>query len=192
MHDGFITDCLLPNPWWRMKGPIFDITPREVAVAHRSWFYLRNVPLMYVPWFRKSLKKSPRSTGFLWPSIGNNSLKGLMVGLGFYWAINRSYDLTYRAQYFSYVGVEHFVDLRGKVSPTTDFNMSLYGLDDKSTNPSISTGGYSLLFDGKSKLADGWEARRATSISFLRSHFARSSPKHSPSPSVRRLIRWVS
>lgn len=159
LHDGFITDCLLPNPWWRMKGPIFDITPREVAVAHRSWFYLRNVPLMYVPWFRKSLKKSPRSTGFLWPSIGNNSLKGLMFGLGFYWAINRSYDLTYRAQYFSYVGVEHFVDLRGKVSPTTDFNMSLYGLDDKSTNPSISTGGYSLLFDGKSKLADGWEAK---------------------------------
>jgi LPS-assembly protein len=82
-----------------------------------------------------------------------------MFGLGFYWAINRSYDLTYRAQYFSYVGVEHFVDFRGKVSANTDFNLSLYGLNDNSTNPSISTGGYSALFDGKSKLGDGWEAK---------------------------------
>ena len=33
------------------------------------------------------------------------------------------------------------------------------GLDDKSSNPAISTGGYQILLDGKSGLGDGWEAR---------------------------------
>jgi LPS-assembly protein len=82
-----------------------------------------------------------------------------MGGGGFFWAINRSYDMTYRAQYFSAVGLSHAADFRGIVNDSTNFNLSVYGLSDNSTNPSISTGGYSLLFDGKSKLGNGWEAR---------------------------------
>jgi LPS-assembly protein len=159
LHQGFLTDCVIPDPWWRLVGKEFDLVPGDHAVARRSWFYIRRIPLFYAPLFYKSLKKEPRRTGLLTPNIGNNSLKGLMVGLGFYWAINRSYDLMYDAQYFSKVGVEHIVDFRGKANATTDFSMSLYGLNDNSTDPSISTGGYSMLFDGKSKLADGWEAR---------------------------------
>ena len=27
LHDGWITNCVMPNPWWRMKGPKFDIIP---------------------------------------------------------------------------------------------------------------------------------------------------------------------
>ena len=159
LYDGFLTDCSLPNPWWRLKGPRFDIVPRDHAVAYSSWFYLRKMPLFYIPRFRKSLKREPRQSGFLVPNIGNSSLRGMMVGGGYYWAINRSYDLMYRAQYFSNVGFNHTVDFRGKVTETTDFNFTLYALNDHSSNPSISTGGYLALFDGKSLLPGGWEAR---------------------------------
>ena len=31
LHDGWITNCKMPNPWWRMKGPKFDIIPDPPA-----------------------------------------------------------------------------------------------------------------------------------------------------------------
>ncbi len=159
LHHGFVTDCVVPNSWWILKAPEFDVYPHEKALAHKAWFYVRRVPLFYLPRFNKSLEKHPRRSGLLTPNVGNSSLKGFMAGGGFYWAINRSYDLIYRAQYYSNVGVGHNFDIRGKVSDRTDFNLHLDALNDNSTNPSISQGGYLLLFDGRSQLGDGWEAR---------------------------------
>ena len=177
IYNGFITDCDLPNPWWRLQGPKFDIVPRDHAIAHSSWFYVGKFPLFYAPAFYKSLKKEPRRSGFLTPNIGHSSLRGMMVGGGYYWAINRSYDLTYRAQYFSAVGINNVLDFRGKVNQTTDFNLTAYGLSDHSSDPSISQGGYLILFDGKSELGKGWEARGHLDIlsSFLyRQEFSES------------------
>jgi LPS-assembly protein len=159
MHNGFVTDCVVPNAWWILKAPEFDVYPHQKAVAHKAWFYVRKVRLFYLPRFNKSLEKYPRRSGLLTPNIGNSSLKGMTVGAGFYWAINRSYDLLYRAEYYSNVGVGHNFDIRGKVSDRTDFNLHLDALNDNATNPSIAQGGYLLLFDGRSQLGKGWEAR---------------------------------
>jgi len=159
LHNGFLTDCLIPHPWWTLKGPVFELVPGDHAVARRSIFYLRSMPLFYAPLFYKSLKKEPRKSGFLIPNAGRSSLRGTMLGAGYYWAINRSYDATYRAQYFSNVGFAHHLDLRGKVNQGTDFDLILYGVNDHSSIPSISTGGVQIQTLGKSDLGRGWEAR---------------------------------
>jgi LPS-assembly protein len=159
LHKGFLTDCLIPRPWWTLKGPEFVVVPGDHAIARRSWFYLKSMPLFYAPFFYKSLKKEPRRSGFLIPNFGNSSLRGTMVGGGYYWVINRSYDVTYRAQFFSNVGVAHHVDFRGKVNQTTDFDFILYGVNDHSQNQSVSTGGVQFTLLGKSDLGHGWEAR---------------------------------
>jgi len=148
--------------------------PGDHAIARRSIFYLRSMPLFYTPAFYKSLKKEPRRSGFLIPNIGRSSLRGTMVGGGYYWVINRSYDVTYRAQYFSNVGVAHHVDFRGKVNQGTDFDFNLYGVNDHSSVPSISTGG--VQFQTARKVRSGprmGSARRAKLPSAL-SSFARS------------------
>jgi len=98
LHDGFLTDCTLPRAWWRLKGPTFEVVPGDHAIARNSWFYLKGMPLVYFPFFYKSLKKEPRKSGFLIPNFGNSSTRGKEIGAGYYWAINRSYDLTYRAR----------------------------------------------------------------------------------------------
>ena len=54
-----------------------------------------------------------------------------MLGGGYYWAINRSYDASYRGQWFTQRGFAHHVDLRGRPSQTSDFNFLLYGVNDK-------------------------------------------------------------
>ncbi|MGH9665400.1 MAG: LPS-assembly protein LptD, partial [Bryobacteraceae bacterium] len=140
--------------------PKFDIIPGDRAIAYHATFVLHKFPLLWVPAFYKSLKKEPRRSGFLAPNIGNSSLRGRMVGVGYYWAINRSYDLTYRMQYFTEQTFAHTVDFRGKVNDRTDFNFSLYGVDDHSAKTdSSNASGYQFWFGAKSDLGHGWEAR---------------------------------
>ena len=114
LYNGWVTNCKLPNPWWRMQGPKFDIVPGERAVSHKSVFLLRNIPLFYTPFFYHSLEKEPRKSGFLMPNLVPRSKRGFMVGLGYYWAINRDYDVTYRFQDFTTHAFTHHVDFRGK------------------------------------------------------------------------------
>jgi LPS-assembly protein len=164
LHDGFITNCKMPNPWWVLKGPTFDIVPDERAISRRTVFWVRGkVPIFYAPYFYKSLEKLPRKSGFLTPNIGNSSRRGKMVGVGYYWAINRSYDATYQMQYFTERGPAHTIDFRGKPNDRTDFNLLFYGVQDRGLlqpdGTRVKQGGYLLNFIGRSELGDGFYAR---------------------------------
>jgi LPS-assembly protein len=163
LHNGFITNCKTPRPWWRLRGKSFDIIPDNRAIAHDSMFLLRKMPLFYTPFFYHSLEKEPRKSGFLLPMIGHSSSRGWMLHAGYFWAINRSYDLTYRAQYYTVRGLVHHVDFRGKPRPGTDYDIIAYGVQDKgdpnSGNPPQKYSGISLLAVGQSDLGNGWTAR---------------------------------
>jgi LPS-assembly protein len=163
LYNGFITNCRMPDPWWKLKGPKFDVIPNDRAIAHNSFFRLRNIPIFYMPFFRKSLERMPRKSGFLTPNAGNSSRRGKMFGIGYYWAINRSYDASYRAQYFTQRGIAHTVDLRGKVSDRTDFDLYLYGVNDRGLKQAngerLKQGGLLFSFRGRSDLGHGWYAR---------------------------------
>lgn len=163
LYKGTITSCTYPRPWWTLRGPKFDIVPNQRAITQRAMFRVRGVPIFYFPYFYKSLEKQPRRSGFLTPSFGNSSRFGQMIGFGYYWAINRSYDLTYRPHYFTERGFAHNVEFRGKPREGSDFGMSVYGVADKglllSDGSRLKQGGYSLNFDGKSELGHGWRAR---------------------------------
>ena len=131
LHDGFITNCKLPKPWWLLRGREFEIIPGKRAIARDSVFWLKKVPLFYAPRFYKDLERAPRKSGLLPPTVGNSSRRGQMLGAGYYWAINRSYDASYRGQWFTQRGFAHNADFRGKPAQNTDFNFLLYGVNDK-------------------------------------------------------------
>ena len=126
LYNGFLTNCRIPNPWWRLKGPRFNVVPQESARAYRSVFLLRKFPLFYTPFFYKSLEKVPRRTGLLMPNIGHSSTRGFMLGVGAFWAINRSYDATYHVQDYSARGFAHHLELRGKPTDKADFDAILF------------------------------------------------------------------
>jgi LPS-assembly protein len=163
LHQGTITSCTYPRPWWTLRSPRFDIIPNQRAVTNRAMFRLRGVPIFYFPYFYKSLAKQPRRSGFLTPSFGNSSRFGQMIGIGYYWAINRSYDLTYRPQYFTARGFAHNVEFRGKPRAGSDFGMTIFGVADRGLQlqdgSRLKQGGFSISFDGKSDLGKGWYAR---------------------------------
>ena len=176
LHNGFLTDCLIPDPWWRLKAPTFDVIAGDRAIARKSWFYVKEVPIFYTPFFYKSLEKQPRRSGLLTPNIGNSSLRGRTVGVGYFWAINRSYDLTYRGLLYSNAGFGHQAEFRGAVNQRTSFDASVYavaGAGNEGTSPS----GFVLSVEGKSELGKGWEARgdvRYLSSFLFRQQFTQS------------------
>ena len=177
VHDGFVTDCRVPKPWWRLTAPKFDIIPNDRAIAYHAVFRIKRVPIFYVPAYYKSLKKMPRKSGFLTPNVGRSTRFGEMLGISYYWAINRSYDTLYRIQYFTQRGFAHTYDLRGKVKPGTDFNFSLFGVNDRGLRFDDGRvekqGGYQFSFDGRSDLPGGWEAR--AQVNYLSSFLFRQS-----------------
>ncbi len=171
LHDGWVTNCKLPRPWWRMRGPRFVIIPDDHATAYRSIFILRKVPLLYAPFFYHSLQKEPRKSGFLMPTLVPSSSRGFAVGGGYFWAINRSYDLTYRLLDYTSRGYAHNVDFSGKPRQGTDYDAIVYAVQDRgvpdSGNPPQKYSGLSFSLIGKSDLGDGWTAR--TNINYITS-----------------------
>jgi len=161
LHHGYITNCKMPSPWWRLRGPRFVIVPGEKAVAYQSMFWLKGLPLFFTPYFYHSLEKEPRRSGFLTPNIGHSSLGGVTVGLGYFWAINRSYDVTYRLLDYTSRGLAHNMEFSAKPRVGTDFYMLLYGVQDRgvaNANPPQKYSGVSIKAAGKSILGDGWTA----------------------------------
>ncbi len=170
LHDGFITDCVIPRPWWTMHSKTIDIVPNDRAIAHRAVYKLRSLPAFYFPYFHKSLKKEPRKSGFLAPNFAHSNRRGFMFAAGYYVAINRSLDATYIFQDFSARGMAHHLDFRGKPTQKSDFNMIFYGVQDRGITQNGFTSkapGYSLLGTGRTEFGKGWTAR--ASINFISS-----------------------
>jgi len=163
LHNGWITNCRLPKPWWTLRGPKFDIIPGGRALAYNSVFRVRWMPLFYTPFFYKSLERAPRRSGFLTPNFGNSSRRGKMIGIGYYWAINRSYDTTYRVQDFTQRGLAHHVEFRGKPRHGSDFDAIFYGVNDRGlkldSGERRKEGGFSFNMTGYSDLGRGFQAR---------------------------------
>jgi LPS-assembly protein len=131
LHKGFITDCKIPKPWWTFDGPVFDIVPGQRAIARRSVFRIKHIPVLYMPYFRRALGKSERQSGFLTPNAGHGTTEGFIYGTGYYWAINRSYDMDYLFSYYTLRGTGHNFDFRGKPNSVSTFTFNFYGVQDR-------------------------------------------------------------
>jgi LPS-assembly protein len=131
LHDGFVTDCKLPKPWWTLSAPLFDIIPDDRAIAHHTIFRIKRVPIFYATRFYRPLGRNPRKSGFLTPNIGNSTTRGFMLGAGYYLVLGRSYDVSYRIQDFTQRGFAHTAEFRGKPSADSYFDVNFYGVQDK-------------------------------------------------------------
>lgn len=95
IEDGLFTtcDCGERAPDWSISGEELDVTLRGYAKLRGGTFNILDVPVLYVPvaWFPANLE---RQSGFLSPRFGASNRRGFQTVLPFYWAINKSHDLT--------------------------------------------------------------------------------------------------
>src|SRR5918999_709472 len=80
----------------RLSADKYKITKRveKYALLKNAVLKVKNVPLMYLPAMYYPIQKDDRATGFLMPVYGNTTLHGQSVSNAFFWAINRSQDMT--------------------------------------------------------------------------------------------------
>jgi len=161
LHEGMITDCHVPHPWWTMNAATWDIIPGESAKTTGGVFHLRGIPVFYFPYFYKALRKQPRKSGFLTPEAGHSSLFGFFYGLGYYWAPTRSLDVTYLLTDYTSRGLSHNLELRGKPGQNTSYDIIAFGVDDHGENGStlLRAPGASVTGAFRSQFGDGWTVR---------------------------------
>ncbi len=99
------SSCAQIHPRWSMRGRKGTIKKEKYIAIHDLVLRIKSVPVFYLPYLRYPLKKDGRSTGLLFPGIGNSSLRGFFMQNAFFWAINSNIDTTLGLDYFSKFGV---------------------------------------------------------------------------------------
>ncbi|HEY0263354.1 MAG TPA: LPS assembly protein LptD [Granulicella sp.] len=156
IFDGTVTSCQLPRPDWLLSAGEFDVNS-ERAKARNSVFHLVDLPLLYLPYVTHPVDAESRQSGVLIPDISHSSSKGYILGEEFYWAMNRSMDLTVALIYYSLRGWEQTATYRYK-GRGYDFAMGHYsGLQDRGYTPPngvyTNQGGEDLTFRGRKDLS---------------------------------------
>ncbi len=93
IQDGSFTTCNGPNPDWRITGKDLDVTLEGYGSMKHGFFYIKNVPVFYIPWLVYPAKRQ-RQSGFLMPSLANSSIRGIDMRFPFFVALSPSVDAT--------------------------------------------------------------------------------------------------
>ncbi len=160
IHDGRVTNCDPAAPWWTLRSARAEIVPGRSAVVRKGVLRLRGFPLLYVPYFRKSLRRMPRQSGFLTPTVGNSSRFGRILGQSYYWAINRSFDATIGATVYTSRGVATNASLRGRPTRYSSFDAVFFDVRDRGRElddgSRLKQGGNSFSMKGQTVFGKNW------------------------------------
>jgi hypothetical protein len=100
--NGSYSTCDLDEPHYHFSARWMKIYLKDKLVAKPVVFYLRNVPVLALPFYVFPIKPG-RHSGFLFPQFefGFNNRSGQFLrNAGYYWAPNDYMDLTMAADYY--------------------------------------------------------------------------------------------
>ena len=164
VYDGTITTCELPHPKWEFSAHRIVVEAGGNATIYRSDFLIRGIPILYFPFATHPIQHRPRQSGFLIPNVGRSSIKGTILGEGAFWAINRSMDATFGAEYFSRRGWAPQGQFRAEPSERSFVYLNYFGVFDRS---SLNQGGHEVQLIGEDDFNDHF--RGVTNIDYLSS-----------------------
>ena len=102
LEKAWFTTCTQPVPRWCFSFARANLKPEDYVSLQRAVFRIKNLPILYLPYLRYPLKD--RATGFLFPRLGFNRIKGLSLSQSFYWALAPNLDATISADFYSKKG----------------------------------------------------------------------------------------
>lgn len=105
------TACDTCPPGWAFSGRAIDAEIGGYARIKRPVFKIGGVPVLILPSLIVPLK-SARQSGFLVPSMDYSQLGGLALAESYFWAIDRSRDLTLTARWYEFRGYKLQADYR--------------------------------------------------------------------------------
>jgi LPS-assembly protein len=154
VYDGTVTTCELPRPKWEFNAHKVVVEVGGTAKIYRSTFGIKGFPVLYLPFATLPAERLPRQSGFLIPNIGTSSLKGLVLGESFFWAINRSMDAHIGAEYFSKRGWAPQGEFRARPSDKSYVDLAFSSVLDRGTgSPPMNQGGEEVRLTAESEFS---------------------------------------
>lgn len=124
VEEGSFTTCNGATPDWRITGKDLDVTLEGYGTLKHGFFYIRNIPVFYLPWLMYPAKRK-RQSGFLMPTIANSTVRGLDARLPFFIDISPSIDATVVSRICSNRAAQASLEFR--YFPSEDLNGRFYG-----------------------------------------------------------------
>jgi LPS-assembly protein len=129
--NGTVTTCGGDVPAWKITGGHIDVTLEGFASIKNSTFQVRNIPILYSPFFFYPVKIK-RQSGFLMPQPGFSSSDGVKLNNSFYWAVSDSTDATLYLDYTSKKGVGEGAEFRYVLNETSKGKIYQYYTEERS------------------------------------------------------------
>ena len=104
LTKGGFTACVQPTPRWEVVASSVTLNLDRYAVLRNSVLQVKGIPVFYLPVMYYPIQEDDRATGFLIPTYGASTFRGQMLSNAFFWAINRSHDVTFFHDWFSQTG----------------------------------------------------------------------------------------
>jgi LPS-assembly protein len=161
-----VTTCKLPRPKWQFNARRVVVDVGGNAFLYSTNFRVKGFPVIYLPFATHPTRHLARESGFLMPTIGQSTIKGKIFGDAFYWAINRSMDARFGAEYFSKRGSSQQGEFRYRPSVSSFMDLTYFGVIDK-----LHQGGEDVRFTGESRF--GHNFRAVADIDYLSSFLYR-------------------
>jgi LPS-assembly protein len=129
LRDGAFTTCDGDSPEWKFTVKEMEVTLAGYGVAKEPVFYLKGIPVFYLPLAYFPVKKE-RQSGILLPQVSYSNQYGPEVRTAFYWAMTGNMDSTLFLDYLGDRGFKEGLEYRYAFARETKGRASFYFIDD--------------------------------------------------------------
>jgi len=120
ISKGGFTTCVQPTPRWDLSADTITLNIDHYTMMRDAVLSVKGVPMFYLPILYYPTKRDGRATGFLIPTYGQSALRGQSIHNGFFWAVDRSQDVTLMHDWYSKTGQGAAAEYRFNFAPTAD------------------------------------------------------------------------
>jgi LPS-assembly protein len=128
---GGFTTCVQPTPRWEVAARSVTLTLNKRAILKNAVLKVKDVPMLYLPAMYYPINKEDRSTGFLLPVYGTSTYRGSSFSNAFFWAIDRSQDVTLLHDWFTRTGMGYGSEYRYVASAGSTGEFRIYRLSER-------------------------------------------------------------
>lgn len=124
-----MTTCDMPDPIWKFRADKLNVNLLGYATGHNVIFYVKNIPVLYLPWIAFPVVLEKRS-GLLFPRFSQSTSRGIQLDIPAYWVISPSQDLQLDLDLMSRRGVGTGLDYRYIRTRGSEGHISAYQIYD--------------------------------------------------------------
>ncbi|MCC6277384.1 MAG: LPS-assembly protein LptD, partial [Oligoflexia bacterium] len=152
------TSCINCPPAWRLTGSEIDATAGSYAYIKNPIVRIYGAPIFWLPYIVIPIK-TERQSGLLPPKYAFSGDNGFTFTPAYFWAINKSKDMTFYETYYKNRGFKTGVEYRYRTDKNSGGNFfgnyindSRYGFEPKFLTPDRrywNQGSYNLPFENR-------------------------------------------